>query len=157
MTAYKHILVALDLTDESQQVLRKARDQAALHKAHLSFVHVVPALAQVYGGFSAMGMVGDASGQLVNFEREALSQSQRQLIALVGTDEAAGPRTHVLVGRAALEIQRVAQEIGADLIVIGTHGQHGFGLLLGSTANAVLHGVTVDVLVVRVKVPTVDR
>jgi len=33
---------------------------------------------------------------------------------------------------------------------MGTHGRHGLGLLLGSTASGVLHGVDCDVLAVRV-------
>lgn len=61
-------------------------------------------------------------------------------------------KEHVIlkVGDAADEIKEIASEIGADLIVIGTHGRSGFKLLLGSTANAVLHGVKQDVLAVRV-------
>ena len=39
---------------------------------------------------------------------------------------------------------------GADVIVVGSHGRHGLALLLGSTANGVLHGATCDVLAVRV-------
>ena len=38
----------------------------------------------------------------------------------------------------------------ADVIVVGSHGRHGIALLLGSTANGVLHGATTDVLAVRV-------
>lgn len=38
---------------------------------------------------------------------------------------------------------------GVDLIAVGSHGRHGVGLLLGSTANAVLHGARCDVLAVR--------
>ena len=59
--------------------------------------------------------------------------------------------THVILGAPAHEIRAVADRIGADLIVIGTHGRHGLGLLLGSTASAVLHGVQRDVLAVRVR------
>jgi universal stress protein A len=56
----------------------------------------------------------------------------------------------VKIGNPAHEIRDAATELEADLIVVGTHGRHGLGLLLGSTANAVLHGVGCDVLAVRV-------
>jgi universal stress protein A len=46
----------------------------------------------------------------------------------------------------------MAEELDADLIVLGTHGRHGLGLMLGSTANAVLHGAPCDVLAVKVRV-----
>ena len=50
-----------------------------------------------------------------------------------------------------LEIKAQAKEFGADLIVIGSHGRHGLtGMMLGSTANGVLHGSPCDVLTVRV-------
>lgn len=153
MSAYQHILVALDLTDESQQVLDKAREQATLHKAQLSLIHVVRPIEQVYGGFGAIGLPGDFSGQMAGFEREALKQAQTQLAAIAAPAGVPSERIHVQVGHAASEIQQTAEEIGADLIVLGTHGRHGLGLLLGSTANAVLHGVTVDVLAIRVQMP----
>ena len=66
--------------------------------------------------------------------------------------EAVGTGSERLVrhGHPAEQIHGVAKELGADLIVIGTHGRHGFALLLGSTANAVLHGARCDILAVRV-------
>jgi universal stress protein A len=59
-------------------------------------------------------------------------------------------RQHLIFGRPESEIQRTADEFGADVIVVGSHGRHGLALLLGSTANGVLHGATCDVLAVRV-------
>ena len=54
-----------------------------------------------------------------------------------------------LVRRKA-EIIRVAAENEVDLIVVGSSGRwRGLALLLGSTANAVLHGALCDVLTVR--------
>ena len=44
----------------------------------------------------------------------------------------------------------MAEELGTDLIVVGSHGRHGLALLMGSTANGVLHGANCDVLAVRV-------
>ena len=53
-------------------------------------------------------------------------------------------------GRPAAEIHAACKGKDIDLVVIGTHGQSGLQLLLGSTANSVLHGSTCDVLAVRV-------
>jgi len=47
-------------------------------------------------------------------------------------------------------ILRFAREQDIDLIVVGSHGRHGIDVLLGSTANAVLHRAHCDVLAVRV-------
>lgn len=152
MTAYKHMLVAIDLTDESQQVLERARDEATRHGARLSLVHVIKPVEQVYGGFGAIGVPGDFGGQLASLEREAHRQAEDRLAKIGAELGVASGGTHVLLGNAAAEIRRLAEEQGVDLIVIGTHGRHGLGLLLGSTANAVLHGVKVDTLVVRVRV-----
>jgi universal stress protein A len=60
-------------------------------------------------------------------------------------------RVAVRYGRPASEIHAEAERIQATLIVIGAHGRHGLPrLMLGSTANAVLHGAACDVLVVRI-------
>jgi universal stress protein A len=47
-------------------------------------------------------------------------------------------------------IHEAATEKGVDTILIGSHARKGLGRLLGSTANAVLHGSPVNVLTVRV-------
>jgi universal stress protein A len=57
----------------------------------------------------------------------------------------------VELGSPKAEITRVAEEQGVDLIVVGSHGRLGLELLLGSTANGVLHAAKCDVLAVRVK------
>jgi len=44
-----------------------------------------------------------------------------------------------------------ANQVGADLIVMGSHGKAGIRLLLGSTTQAVLHSAKCDVLAVKVK------
>ncbi len=56
----------------------------------------------------------------------------------------------VTVGRPESEIHRLAKEQGVDLVVVGSHGRRGIQLLLGSTANGVLHGSECDVLAVRI-------
>jgi universal stress protein A len=47
------------------------------------------------------------------------------------------------------EIVRIARQEHVDLIMVGSHGRHGLGLLMGSTANRVLHHASCDVMAVR--------
>lgn len=150
MAAYQHILVAIDLTDESKQVLERARDEAQRYGAKLSLVHVIKPLLQVYGGYGVMGGV-DYSGQMATLEIDLQKQARDQLAKIAQELGVPAERTNALNGSPAAEIRGLVESSGADLLIIGTHGQHGLGLLLGSTANAVLHGTTCDVLVVRIK------
>ena len=128
MAAYRHILVAIDLTDESQQVVDRARDEASRHGSGVSLVHVIRPVDQVYGGFGAVGVPGDFGGQLASLEHEAQKQAQQRLTTIAETLGVPAERTHLLIGNAAADIRRLADEQGADLIVIGTHGRHGLGL-----------------------------
>jgi len=143
---YQHVLAAVDLSEESIQVLDKARDAAQNNGARLSLLTVVKPLTQVYGG---LDMAPIASGA-VSFEEEALKQARAQLQDLGTRYGIAEENIHVVLGAPAHEIRESSKEFGADLIVMGTHGRHGLGLLLGSTASGVLHGVDCDVLAVRV-------
>jgi universal stress protein A len=143
---YKHVLCSVDLSDESAQVLDKARDAAQNNGAKLSLLTIVKPLTQVYGG---LDMAPVASGA-ISFEEEALKQAAAQLRDLGAKYGVAAEDTHVVLGAPAHEIRESSKDFAADLIVMGTHGRHGLGLLLGSTANGVLHGVDCDVLAVRV-------
>jgi universal stress protein A len=145
---YHHILVAVDLSEESSQVLDKAQDAARNNGAKLSLLTIVKPLTQVYGG---LDMAPIASGA-VSFEEEALRQASAQLKDLGANYDIAVENVHVVLGAPAHEIRECGKQLEADLIVMGTHGRHGLGLLLGSTANGVLHGVDCDVLAVRVNI-----
>ncbi|MEZ5560426.1 MAG: universal stress protein [Pseudomonadales bacterium] len=147
--AYKHILAAVDLSEESIQVLDKAHATAQAHGARLSLVTVVKPLTQVYGG---LDMAPISSGA-VSFEEEALKAAAAQLRDLAQRYDVPAADTRVVLGAPAHEIRALAEELGVDLIVMGTHGRHGLGRLLGSTASGVLHGVACDVLAVRVRFP----
>lgn len=146
--SYQHILAAVDLSEESVQVLERARVEAKQHGARLSVLYVVKPLTQVYGGVD----VAPLAGRAVSFEEQAVQSAQTQLRELAAGYGVNEDDVHVILGAPAHDIREVADRLHADLIVIGTHGRHGLGLLLGSTANAVLHGVNRDVLAVRVRV-----
>ena len=73
-----------------------------------------------------------------------------QLARLAASLDVPPDRCHLVFGRPETEIHLLAEQIEADLIVVGSHGRHGLALLLGSTSTGVLHGSPCDVLAVRV-------
>lgn len=145
--SYTHVLAAVDLSDEAKAVLKEAKQIADDHGAKLSLISVVKPLTQVYGGLD-MAAYTQAS---VNFEREAQAQAIEQLKKVGAGFGVDAKNVHAVIGAPAPQIVDTAKDVGADLIVVGSHGKHGLGLLLGSTANGVLHHAQCDVLTVRIK------
>jgi universal stress protein A len=143
MSGYRHILLGLDLSAESRQVVDRAVALRDAFGSALSVIHVIEPLSFAYGGDIPM----DFSG----IQEEIHKQARAHLDALCGPLNIPASGRHLVVGRPETEIHHVAEEIGADLILIGSHGRHGLQLLMGSTANGVLHGAKCDVLAVRVQ------
>ena len=136
---YTQILYATDLTEDTDFLIQKVRQIRGYTGAKLSIVHVVeplPGYSYAYLG------VEDIEGQLIEEARQAMEKLGGQL----NVDKA---DLHIEVGPTKTKILKIAADIQADLIVCGSHGRHGLSLLLGSTANAILHGATCDVLTVR--------
>lgn len=142
MGEYAHILVAVDLTEESRPVAGRACALRAAFSAKLSCAHVIEPLSLAYGGDIPMDL-STIQEQIQETARSHLSEFARTL-------NIADEDQHLIFGRPESEIHTLANQIGADLIVVGSHGRHGLALLLGSTANGVLHGAPCDVLAVRV-------
>jgi universal stress protein A len=142
MEEYKHILVGVDLTEESNQVAKRACALSRAFSAKLSCLHVIEPLSLAYGGDIPMDL-STIQEQIQETAKTHLAEFAARLD--VGTDD-----QYLIFGRPESEIHTLANEIGADLIVVGSHGRHGLALLLGSTANGVLHGAPCDVLAVRV-------
>lgn len=142
MSDYNKILIAIDLSEDSDHVVERARSVASGTNASLQLIHVIEPLSFAYGGDIPM----DFSGIQDEIHQQASQQLQR-----FGETHAMSPeQQHIVLGRPEVEIHTKAEEIGADLIVVGSHGRYGLALLMGSTANGVLHGATCDVLAVRV-------
>ena len=144
MAVYKHILLAVDFTRGSEQVVRKAREMAEHCGARLSLTHAVEYIPMDLGSDLVLP-------QEVELDRELTDLATSRLEELGERLGVAESDRHILQGSTRSEILRLATEIEADLIVIGSHGRHGIQLLLGSTANAVLHGAPCDVLAVRIR------
>ena len=85
-----------------------------------------------------------------NIQRVVQKQAEESLANFADRYKIPADNVHLCQGRPQDEIHRLVNDINADLVVVGSHGRHGLSLLLGSTANGVLHGSTCDVLAVRV-------
>jgi len=142
MSIYKHILVGLDLSAESSQVIAKVKQLSDKAQTKLSLIHVQEPMSFAYGGDIPMDL-GDIQHQLLDRAKQSL-QAIGQELNINETDQ------HVVTGQAATEMHRFAETNDVDLIIVGTHGRHGLGLIFGSTANGVLHGCCCDVLAVRI-------
>jgi universal stress protein A len=147
--SYEHILVAVDLTEECDPVIKRAIKLALGTNAKLSLVHIVEPMAMAFGG--------DVPMDLSQLQQQQFDQAKEKLEALKSKyrDEKTGEEilktgdAHLTYGQPRQEIHQLAKEHHVDLIVVGSHGRHGLSLLLGSTANDVLHGAPCDVLAVR--------
>jgi universal stress protein A len=142
MGTYSNILIAIDLSEDSANVAKRAHAVAAGSDAVLHLIHVIEPLSFAYGGDIPM----DFSG----IQDEIHQQASQQLKRFGETHDIPESRQHIVLGRPEVEIHAKAEEVSADLIVIGSHGRHGLALLMGSTANGVLHGARCDMLAVRV-------
>lgn len=146
MSGYKKIAVAIDLSNESSTILQRARDVAA-PDSEIHLIYVQEPMDSVYMGVVPYGPVFVGMDEVEENLRSELRGKLNGFAEQFGIDES---HRHFLNGTASREIHRFAEENGVDLIVLGTHGQKGVQLLLGSTANAVLHGAGSDVLAVRI-------
>ena len=145
MQSYKTIIAAVDLSPDTQNVISKAKGIADAAGGKLHLVHIVECLNLNYGGDIPLDF-SDIQQEMQNQAKIRLSQ--------VGVESDVPPlQQHLLVGRPENQIRELAEELDANLIVVGSHERHGLALLFGSTADGVLHGACCDVLAVRCKKP----
>lgn len=142
MGDYNTILAAVDLSEEANEVASKAARFAAANQATLHLVHVIEPLSFAYGG--------DVPIDFSTIQEEIQRQAETQLRNLCSKLSIPVERLHIVLGRPEHEIHALAEKLSADLIIVGSHGRHGIALLLGSTANGILHGAKCDVLAMRV-------
>ncbi|HAZ94843.1 MAG TPA: universal stress protein UspA [Porticoccaceae bacterium] len=142
MSVYKHILIGLDLSPESQQVIDRVKFLFADSDAKISICHVLEPLAFTYGG--------DIPVDLSDVQAQLQQQATGRLEALAAQINVTQEDQHIILGHPAQEMHNMAKENDIDLIVVGSHGRHGLALIFGSTSNSVLHGATCDVLAVRI-------
>ncbi len=143
MAKYQKILVAIDLSPETEKILGQAIELSRQNGAELSLINVVEHVTSIYDtefGFP----------ETPNIEQDLSDKAMERLEQVKQEHQISDAKSFVRIGAAKHEIVNLAHDLDADLIVIGSHGRHGLQLLLGSTANGVMHLATCDVLAVRV-------
>ena len=143
MRDYQHVLLAVDYSEQGVYVAEKARSLANLYQAKLSIIHVldnIPMPDTNYG--TVIPLNQDSSDELLEAEKSKLMQLGDQLAVDLAN-------RWLLWGVPKQEIIHITEQEQVDLIVVGSHGRHGLALLLGSTANSVLHYAKCDVMAVR--------
>ena len=143
MSDYQHVLLAVDYTKHSVYVAEKARVLANKYQAKLSVIHVldnIPMPDTNYGTVIALDQI--SADELLEAEKIKFMELGDQLAIDV-------VNRWMVWGIPTQEIINIADQEQVDLIIVGSHGRHGLALLLGSTANSVLHHAKCDVMAVR--------
>ena len=141
MADYKKILVLLDLTDSSEQILAAGRDMGARANAAMVMLHVVE--------FVPAEPMGETLMPTVQIEEDLEQRAKSKLSELSARLGLSRATTRVEVGNKKTEILRVAKEEAVDLIVLGSRERHGLGILVNFTEDTVLHAAHCDVLAIR--------
>ncbi len=145
MQNYKSILVAIDFSTLSDIVINRAVQIAKQTSAALSVLHVVDHIPPL--GFGEEPLI--APDWMIP-EHDLLEEAKKSLEQYKKKHNLENTQAIVSMGTAQNEIVRLAEKHSIDLIIMGSHGRHGVQLLLGSTANGVLHHAQCDVLAVRI-------
>jgi nucleotide-binding universal stress UspA family protein len=145
MSPFQTVVVATDFSETAEDALSAGLELVGGARGRLELLNVVLDPLHQPWMIEAVGIDFEA---LQHAWVEAAKAEFRTLLKRRQLDSS-NVTTHVVVGRPDTEIVRFAQERGADLIVMGTHGYGGVKrLLLGSVADHVVRQATCPVLVV---------
>ena len=142
---YKNILLATELGEQNRYVEDKAAAIQKLTNSKLSIIHVIEPIPSAYYTGAELGLNDSYVETTEILEKNA----NKLLLPIIERLNIPESNMVIATGKVSKEILLYAEKRDVDLIVIGSHGRHGLQLLLGSTANAVLHGAKCDVLAVR--------
>jgi len=144
MPSIRKILVPIDFSPSSDAALERAATMADAFSASLVVLHVYEAPVFVYPALPFLP-IDDISLSIEKNARAGVDAVVRRFLASGRVVEGL-----VRQGSAWRVIDEVTREIGADLVVVGTHGRRGLErALVGSVAERVVRTSRVPVLTVR--------
>jgi universal stress protein A len=141
---FKRILIAISLDSNGDQLLGRVIKILQNDAGEVHVVHVLRDEACRGGGPGA---------PLDPDQKRRNDRVRTRLKAVLYRNgfELAGGRIHLRCGEPATEIKRLAHDLQADLVIVGSHSrENGWLNLPGATTNCVLQGIQSDVMAVRV-------
>ncbi len=140
MSQYNIIMVAVDIFASYERLITRL-DRMAADDSEIHLVHVVQPQQ------SMMAYSYGAQDDSENIK----AQAEQRLAALADSLRFNNITIHCAVGKVADELEYVAQQRNADLIIIGAQGGSGVFTVLGSVASAIVHRADADVLTVKMR------
>lgn len=144
MAQIKTILCALDFSEVSPKVAAYTKFLAEVCGAKVVALYVAPSLTQYVEFHVQASYIDDFVTGIVKGASETMDSFLKEYFTGVPVEG------RVVTGYAAEAIVSAAEETGADIIVLGTHGRKGIDkILFGSVAEKVIKTATIPVLSMR--------
>ena len=142
--AYKNILLPTDFSLYSDIAAKRALQIAEQYGAHLHVLHAVEDLTYYDAAY-------DPPLSQIPMQDDVLMVHANEQMKTFRERNGLGEDVDIKIqwGNPKRSIISWIQEENTDLIVMGSHGHHGVGRLLGSVSSAVLHKASCDVLIVK--------
>lgn len=143
----KTIIAALDFSDASEPVIATTTKLAKALNEGIHLVHVVEAEPT----YAAYGFSPDEFPAMHQVQTESLNRGEEKLQKIAREIDVPNVQTRVLQGQPLHALLKYAEEINADILVLGSHG-HGLlgSLLLGSVAEGCVRKAKIPALIVPV-------
>ena len=140
--AVRNVLIATDLSKQSDEVLRAGMDLRSAYGAHATILYVLPRDEYVLAGFEAFAIARDAA-------RRDLTELEEKLSKQYGCVRGKDHEVLMAEGEVAECVFECARQKNIDLIVLGTHGRTGFSkAFVGSVAERIFRRADVPVMTI---------
>ena len=140
------ILLATDGSEDAALAVRAAANLSERACSDLHLVHVLPRFPR----YAYLGVTPQVYSRVLDEERRGAHDLLEEQVKGIEARGARVTESHTRRGPTADEILDLAEQLGADLIVVGSRGLGPVrGLLLGSVSGGIVHGATSPVLVLR--------
>jgi nucleotide-binding universal stress UspA family protein len=143
----KKIIAAIDFSNATSGVISAATEMAKAFGAELHLLHVIEAEPT----YTAYGLSPNEFPAIHDFHVESRKRAQKALDGVVAEIATKGITTtaHLADGSPLLELESKTKEIGADFVILGSHGHSVVAaLILGSVAEGMVRKAFVPTLVI---------